>query len=52
MPGTSRGFSKYGRLYNVISACQEQFSSFLLGLLRSLGLEATHYVSGCLLTLL
>jgi len=48
MPRTTHGFSKYGRLYNVISACQEQFSSFHLGLLRSLASAATAHVIGCL----
>lgn len=51
MPGTNHGSSKYGRIYNVISDCQEQCSSFLLGLLRSLVLAATVHITGCLLTL-
>lgn len=51
MPRTTHGFSEYGRFYNVISACQEQFSSFHLGLLRSLALAATARVAGFLLTL-
>lgn len=51
MPRQIHGSSKYGRFYNVISACQEQFFSFLLGLLRSLALAATVRVTGCLLTL-
>lgn len=51
MPRMTHGPSKYGRFYNVISACQEQFSSILLGLLRSLALAATVHVTGCLLTL-
>lgn len=51
MPRTTHAFSEYGRFYNVISACQEQFSSFHLGLLRSLALAATAHVTGCLLTL-
>lgn len=51
MPRTNHGSSKYGRFYNVISACQEQFFSFRLRLLRSLALEATVHVTGCLLIL-